>query len=299
MPTDPDTDVKTLLKKVRKIELRTRGMVRESFGGEYHSCFKGEGIDFEDFREYHPGDEVRSIDWNVTARMGVPFVKNFVEQRELTLYLCVDISASGNYGSVHLSKRELMAEVAALMAFSALQNKDKVGLLLFTDEVELYLPPKKGSGHILRLIREILHHQPTGQKTSLKASCDLLKNAVRKRSLVLFLSDFLFDEDFAKTLKPVAAKHDLVAVQIQDPAELAIPSVGFIRMEDSETGSQVEINTANPRFRKAYARAAQEWQENLASTFTQLRIDHLHLLTDQNYLPMMHRFFKLRGSLVF
>ncbi len=298
MPTEPDNDIKALLKKVRKIELRTRGMVRESFGGEYHSCFKGQGIDFEDFREYQPGDEVRSIDWNVTARMGVPFVKKFVELRELTLYLCVDISSSGDYGSIELSKRELMAEVAALMAFSALQNKDKVGLLLFTDEVELYLSPKKGSGHILRLIREILHHKPIGKKTSLKAPCDLLKNVVRKRSLVLFLSDFLFGDDFIRPLKPVAAKHDLVALQIQDPAELALPSVGYVRIEDSETGEQVEINTADPRLRKAYAKAAQDWQQNLVSTFTQLRIDHLSLMTNQNYIPIMHRFFKRRGGLV-
>lgn len=291
-------EVKELLKKVRKIELRTRGMVRESFGGEYHSCFKGEGIDFEDFREYQPGDEVRAIDWNVTARMGVPFIKNFVEERELTVYICVDVSASGDFGSVDLSKRELMAEVAALMAFSAMQNKDKVGLILFTDDIELYLPPKKGVGHALRLIREILHHEPVGKGTSLKAPCDLLKNAVRKRSLVMVLSDFLFQENFSKTLKSVAAKHDLVALQMIDPAELALPSVGHVRMEDPETGDQVEINTSNPRLRKAYAQLSAEWQQNLATTFAQLRIDHLPLYTDKDYIPVMHRFFKGRGSLV-
>ena len=174
--------------------------------------------------------------------MGQPFVKNFVEQRELSVYICVDISQSGEFGSVDRSKRELMAEVAALMAFSASQNKDKVGLLLFSDDVELYLPPKKGSGHCLRLIREILHHQPKGRGTSLKPACDVLKNAVRKRSLVLMLSDFLFSSDQYKTVKSVASKHDLVAMQFSDRAERKLPSVGYVRLTDSETGQQVEVN---------------------------------------------------------
>ena len=291
-------EIVDLLKKVRKIELRTRGLVRESFGGEYHSCFKGEGIDFEDFREYQHGDEVRTIDWNVTARMGVPFVKNFVEEREMTVYVCVDVSASGNYGSVDLSKRELMAEVAALMTFSALQNKDKVALVLFTDDVELYLPPQKGVGHALRLIRDILHYQPKGARTGLKAPADLLKNAVRKRSLVLLLSDFLFQEDFKKTLNSVARKHDVVAMQIIDPAELNLPPAGYVRMEDSETGNQVEVNTSNRSLRKAYARASAEWQESIATTFSELRIDLITLQTDQDYLPAMQRFFKGRGGAV-
>lgn len=297
MQEDKNREVTELLKRVRKIELRTRGMVRESFGGEYHSCFKGEGIDFEDFREYQHGDEVRAIDWNVTARMGQPFVKNFVEERELTLYLCVDISASGNLGSVDLSKRELMAEVAALMAFSALQNKDKVALVLFSDHVELYLPPKKGTGHVLRLIREILHYQPQGSGTALKEPCDLLKNVVRKRSLVVMLSDFLFDEDYHRTLRSVAGKHDLVAFQVVDPAELELPPVGYVRLEDSETGRQVEVNTANPRVRKAYASAALDWQQSVRTWFNQLRIDHITLRTDEDYLPAIQNFFQMRSRI--
>ncbi len=296
MTESSNRNITELIKKVRKIELRTRGMVRESFGGEYHSCFKGEGIDFEDFREYQPGDEVRAIDWNVTARMGIPFVKNFVEERELTVYLCVDISASGNYGSVDLSKRELMAEVAALLAFSAMQNKDKVGLVLFTGEVELYLPPRKGVGPALRIIREILHFPPQGHLTALKAPTDLLKNAVRKRALVFLLSDFLFEEDYGKTLRSVASKHDLVAVQIYDPAELSLPPVGHVRMEDPETGRQVEINTGNPRLRAAYAKASQEWQESISDTFKQFKIDHLRLGTHEDYLPALHRFFRRRET---
>lgn len=288
------SEIKEILRRVRKIELRTRGLVRESFGGEYHSCFKGEGIDFEDFREYQPGDEVRAIDWNVTARMGHPFVKKFTEEREMTVFVCVDISASGNYGSHGPSKRELMAEVAALLTFSALQNKDKVGLLLFTDDVELYLPPRKGVGHALRLIREILLFEPEGHRTSLAAPADLLKNAVRKRSLVFLLSDFLFEDDLGSELRIVNRKHDLVAIQVSDPAELSIPSVGRVRLEDPETGRQVEVNTSNPRVRRAYQHAAEAWQEGIDTEFKRLGIDKISLRTDEEYLPALHGFFKRR-----
>lgn len=290
------SEVTELIKRVRKIELRTRGMVRETFGGAYQSCFKGQGIDFEDFREYQPGDEVRTIDWNVTARMGQPFIKNFVEQRELSVYICVDISPSGEFGSVDLSKRELMAEVSALMAFSAAQNQDKVGLLLFSDDVELYLEPKKGRGHCLRIIREILHYQPKGRGTSLKPACDVLQNAVRRRSLVLMLSDFLFESDEYKTLKGVASKHDLVAMQFSDPAERKLPSVGYIRMADPETGQQVEINTSNPRLRATYAKAANHWQANLEKSLKQLKIDHIRFNTEDDYIAAIQRFFIARSK---
>lgn len=288
------SEVTEILRRVRKIELRTRGLVRESFGGEYHSCFKGEGIDFEDFREYQPGDEVRSIDWNVTARMGHPFVKKFVEEREMTVFVCVDISASGNYGSHGPSKRELMAEIAALLTFSALQNKDKVGLILFTDDVELYLPPKKGTAHALRIIREILLFEPEGHRTSLEGPIHILKNAVRKRSLVFMLSDFLFEEDLATDLKIINRKHDLVAVQVSDPAELSLPAVGQVRLEDPETGKQVEVNTSNPRVRAAYEHATAKWQEEIDQQFKRLSIDKLSLRTDEEYLPALHGFFKRR-----
>jgi uncharacterized protein (DUF58 family) len=287
-------EISEILRKVRKIELRTRGLVRESFGGEYHSCFKGEGIDFEDFREYQPGDEVRAIDWNVTARMRKPYVKKFTEEREMTVFLCIDISASGDYGSRDRSKREMMAEVAALLTFSALQNKDKVGLILFTDEVELYLPPKKGTAHALRLIREILHFPPEGHRTSLTAPVHLLKNAVRKRSLVFLLSDFLFEEDLGNDLRIVNRKHDLVAIQVSDPAEVALPAVGYVRLEDPETGRQVEVNTSNPRVRAAYLAEARRWQESIDRQFKRLSIDKLSLRTDEEYLPVLHGFFKRR-----
>ncbi|MEX2577855.1 MAG: DUF58 domain-containing protein [Verrucomicrobiales bacterium] len=288
------SEITEILRKVRKIELRTRGLVRESFGGEYHSCFKGEGIDFEDFREYQPGDEVRSIDWNVTARMGHPFVKKFTEEREMTVFVCVDISASGDYGSHGPSKRELMAEVAALLTFSAQQNKDKVGLILFTDEVELYLPPKKGTGHALRLIREILLFEPEGHRTSLAAPIHILKNAVRRRSLVFMLSDFLFDEDLDKDLRIVNRKHDLVAIQVSDPAELSLPAAGYVRLEDPETGRQVEVNTSSPRVRAAYHAEAKRWQEEIDQQFKRLLIDKIPLRTDEAYLPALHGFFKRR-----
>lgn len=288
------SNIVEILRKVRRIELRTRGLVRESFGGEYHSSFKGEGIDFEDFREYQPGDEVRAIDWNVTARLGAPYVKKFTEEREMTVLLCVDISASGDYGSLGPSKREFMAEVAALFAFSALQNKDKVGLVLFTDTVELYVPPKKGVAHTLRLVREVLQHAPSGHSTSLKHLVDLLKNTLRRRALVFLISDFLFPEQLGNDLRIVNRKHDLVAVQVSDPAELALPNVGRVCLEDPETGRQVEINTSRARVRAAYVAAAHRWQEEIDAQFSQLAVDKITLRTDQEYHPVIHGFFRRR-----
>jgi uncharacterized protein (DUF58 family) len=287
-------EITDILRKIRKIELRTRGLVRESLGGEYHSCFKGEGIDFEDFREYQPGDEVRSIDWNVTARLGAPFVKKFVEQRELTVFLAIDVSASGNYGSHGPSKRELMAEVAALLAFSALQNKDKVGLILFTDEIELFVPAKKGSSHVLRLIREILYHRPMRHQTALAPTVHILQNHVRRRSLVFLISDFLFPGDLAADLKTVSRQHDMIALQVSDPAEHALPPVGRVRLEDPETGEQIEINTSKMKLRRAYAEEAARWQSELDGHFRRLAIDKIALSTDRDYLPPLHAFFKGR-----
>ncbi len=289
-------EITDILRKIRKIELRTRGLVRESIGGEYHSCFKGEGIDFEDFREYQPGDEVRSIDWNVTARLGTPFVKKFVEQRELTVFLAIDVSASGNYGSHGPSKRELMAEVAALLAFSALQNKDKVGLILFTDEIELFVPAKKGSSHALRLIREILYHRPMRHQTDLAPPVHILQNHMRRRSLVFMISDFLFPGDLAGELKTVSRQHDIVAIQVTDPAEQRLPAAGRVRLEDPETGEQIEINTSSPKLRRLYAQEAERWQTELDSQFRRLAIDKIGLSTDEDYLPALHAFFKGRGG---
>ncbi len=287
--------VAEVLKRVRKIELVTRGLVRETIGGEYHSSFKGQGIDFDDFREYQPGDEVRSIDWNVTARLNQPYIKKFAEERELTVFLAVDISASGGYGSIDQSKRELAAEVAALLAFSAISNQDKVGLVLFAGDVELYLPPRKGSRHILRLIREILFVQPKERGTDLTPALRMLVKAAPRRALVLVISDFI-GENYESALRTTAIKHDLVAIQIKDPAEAAIPAAGWVTFEDPETGEQALVNTSRGAFRNAYSKLADAWQDDLDSLFKSQSIDKIELHTGQDYLPALHTFFKSRSK---
>src|SRR3954468_23694412 len=247
-PTSPssardDERAKTtteILKKIRALEIKTRGLVETAFAGDYHSVFKGRGMNFEDVREYQPGDEIRSIDWNVTARMGTAFVKKFTEERELTVMLVVDVSASGTFGSTTQSKRELAAEIACLLAFSAIRNNDKVGLLLFTDGVELFIPPKKGRSHTLRIIREILFFEPAGRGTQPKVALDYLNKIVTRRAVVFFISDFL-GEDFSKKLAVTARRHDFIAVQIQDEREEVLPNIGIVTLEDAETGEQIEI----------------------------------------------------------
>src|SRR5947208_13384178 len=233
-----------ILKKIRALEIKTKGLVQTIFAGDYHSVFKGRGMNFEDVREYQPGDEIRAIDWNVTARLGTAFVKKFTEERELTVVLVVDVSASGNFGSVSQSKRELAAEVACLLAFSAIRNNDKVGLILFTDQVELFIPPKKGRSHTLRLIREILFFQPQSRGTEPALALDYLNNIVTRRAVVFFISDFQAP-DFSQALAVSGRRHDFVAIHIHDERERALPNVGIITLEDAETGDQVEINTAD------------------------------------------------------
>jgi len=284
-----------ILKKVRKIELITRGIVRAAVGGEYHSVFKGQGIDFDDFREYQPGDEVRSIDWNVTARMGLPFIKKFVEERELTVFLAVDISASKNFGGVDVSKRELAAEIAALFAFSASQNQDKVGLLLFSDVPELFLAPRKGSTHCLRIIREILHAKPTGRGTDIGMALDKLTSHLPRRSLVILLSDFIAP-DFSRQLGVAAVRHDVVAVQITDPAEESLPDVGWIRLLDPESGELMDVNTSSRAVRDQYHRNRAAWQATLDATFKSAAIDRIDIRTNANYQPALHAFFKRRAA---
>lgn len=290
-------DITELLREVRKIEVLTRGLVRQRLAGEYHSSFKGQGIDFDDLRAYQPGDEVRSIDWNTTARLGEPFIKKFVEERELSVFLAVDVSASGNYGSRLHSKRRLAATVAAVFAFSALQNQDKVGLILFSDEVELFIPPKKGSPHALRLIREILFCQPQGRRTNPAAAFDLLVKNVKRRSLVFMISDFICDQ-FAEKARASSVKHDLVAIQVVDPAELELPRSGRLRMEDPETGQQFYVNTNNPSIRQAYEMNRRNWQLALDRDLRKLGIDRVEISTDPDasYLPAIHALFKKRES---
>jgi uncharacterized protein (DUF58 family) len=282
-----------ILKKIRTLEIKTRGFVDTVFAGDYHSVFKGRGMNFEDVREYQPGDEIRAIDWNVTARMGSAFVKKFTEERELTVMLIVDVSASGNFGSTTQSKRELAAEVACLLAFSAIRNNDKVGLLLFTDRVELFIPPKKGRSHTLRLIREILFFEPEGRGTEPALALDQLNNIVTRRAVVFFISDFQ-TSDFSRALAVTARRHDFIAVHIHDEREQNFPNIGIITLEDAETGEQIEINTADRGTRVRLAESVDRQQTELAQTLRRNRIDTIALRTGDNYLPALRSFFKQR-----
>src|SRR5713226_4686331 len=243
-----------ILKKIRTLEIKTKGLVETAFAGDYHSVFKGRGMNFEDVREYQPGDEIRAIDWNVTARLGNAFVKKFTEERELTVVLVVDVSASGSFGSISQSKRELAAEVACLLAFSAIRNNDKVGLLLFTDRVELFIPPKKGRSHTLRLIREILFFQPAGRGTEPALALDYLNKIVTRRAVVFFISDFQAP-DFSHALAVSGRRHDFIAIHIQDEREKVLPGIGIITLEDAETGEQIEVNTMERATRQRNFRA--------------------------------------------
>ncbi len=282
-----------ILKKIRTLELKTRGLVETAFAGDYHSVFKGRGMNFEDVREYQPGDEIRAIDWNVTARLGTAFVKQFTEERELTVMLIVDVSASGNFGSTTQSKRELAAEVACLLAFSAIRNNDKVGLLLFTDRVELFIPPKKGRSHTLRVIREILFFTPQGRGTEPALALDYLNKIVTRRAVVFFISDFQAP-DFSKALAVSARRHDFIAVHIHDEREKVLPNIGIITLEDAETGEQIEINTADRATRARFAQEAEDQEAELAHTLRRNRIDSIALRTGQDYLPALRTFFKQR-----
>ena len=282
-----------ILKKIRRLELRTRRLVESAFGGQYHSVFKGRGMDFEDVRAYSPGDEVRFIDRNVTARTGDLHVKNFTEERELTVVIVVDVSASGSFGSVSQSKRELAAEVASLIAFSAIGNRDKVGLLLFADGVELFLPPRKGRGHVLRIIREVLYYQPQGRGTDIAAALDYLNKVVVRRAVVFLLSDFQAP-DFSRPLAVTSRRHDLVAVPVIDPLEQTLPDVGRVSLEDAETGAILEVDTSDRRVRAAFAHAATARRQQLVSQLRRARVDQITLQTDQDYLPALRAFFQQR-----
>src|SRR6266567_3742125 len=274
-----------ILKKIRALEIKTRGLVETAFAGDYHSVFKGRGMNFEDVREYQPGDEIRAIDWNVTARLGTAFVKQFTEERELTVMLIVDVSASGNFGSTMQSKRELAAEVACLLAFSAIRNNDKVGLLLF--------PPKKGRSHTLRLIREILFFQPGGRGTAPALALDYLNKIVTRRAVVFFISDFQAP-DFSRALAVSGRRHDFVAIHIHDEREKVLPSIGIITLEDAETGEQIEINTADRRTRSLFTDLVDGRETELSRTLRRNNIDAIALQTGKDYLPPLRSFFKQR-----
>ena len=235
---------KQILKKVKQVEIRTRGLVNDLFGGEYHSVFKGRGMAFSEVREYQPGDDIRLIDWNVTARNGSPFIKIFEEERELTVYLLVDISKSGEFGSQNQLKQEFGAEIASVLGFSAIKNNDKVGLILFSNDIEKYVVPKKGKSHVLRVIRELLYNEPKGNKTSIKNVLDYLLKVAKRRSVVFLISDFI-DDDYWSSLKIVNRKHDLIGIRLFDPAEKLLPDLGVIKVRDPESGSSFWIDTSN------------------------------------------------------
>lgn len=295
--TTPDNDeqLTRILKRVRRIELITRGMVKETLGGQYHSRFKGQGIEFDDFREYQAGDDVRFLDWNVTARMDEPFVRKYIEERELTVMLVVDVSGSGDYGSQEDSKRERAAEVAAVFAFSAVQNQDKVGLILVSDRVEHYLPARKGSAHALRILRDILTIQPKSRKTQLAPALDLALERVAHRALVVVVSDFLTtDTVWEASLRSVAAKHDVVAAQISDPREWQLPESGRICLEDPESGEQFIVNTSHPAVRLKYAQAISDRQAALTRVLRKNGVERIDVRMDDDYAPAMKAYFRAR-----
>lgn len=287
------SDPKEILKKIRRIELRTRRLVNAGFAGQYHSVFKGRGMNFEEVREYAAGDEIRSIDWNVTARMNAPYVKKFTEERELTVMLVVDVSASGTFGSVELSKRELAAEVASILAFSAINNNDKVGLLLFSDDVELFIPPKKGRLHTLRLIREMLYFQPKGRGTNLAGALDYLNRVINRRAVLFLISDFL-TPDFSKALTVSSRRHDVVAMPVSDPGESVLPDVGIITLEDAETGQQIDINTGSKSVRRGLTDLDELRRKSLERLFRSRRVDIVRLSTTEDYLLPLRAFFEQR-----
>jgi uncharacterized protein (DUF58 family) len=287
-------DTHEILRKIRRLELRTRRLVDTSFAGQYQSVFKGRGMNFEEVRPYSPGDEIRSIDWNVTARTGEPYIKKFTEEREMTVMILLDVSASGNFGSVHESKRELAAEVAAVLAFSAIHNNDKVGLLLFSDRVELFIPPKKGRMHILRLIREMLYFQPRGKGTDMAGALDYMNKMISRRAVVFLISDFLTG-GFERPLTVSAKRHDMVALSVIDPVEELLPDVGVVLLEDPETGEQIEVDTSRHDVSKGYADLAAQRSREIKRLFSSRRIDSIELRTDTDYLPVLRNFFDRRG----
>ena len=286
---------RTWIKKVRQIEIRTKRLVTDSLVGQYHSVFKGRGMNFEEVREYYPGDEVRAIDWNVTARTGRPFIKQFTEERDLTILLLVDVSASGNFGSTTQSKRELAAELASVIAFSAMRNNDKVGLILFSDQIEQYIPPKKGRSHGLRVVREILFFQSKNKGTNLALVLDFASKVTSRRAVAFLISDFQAP-DFRQALKLTNKRHDLIAVHIVDARERELPSVGLLSLEDAETGEQLEINTSDAKVRASFNKGNIEKISSIRKSLRSTGVDSLELSTGKPYMPALLQFFDTRKA---
>lgn len=286
---------KELIKQIRRIEIRTCKMVDDVFSGEYGSIFKGRGIEFSEVREYQPGDDIRIVDWNVTARFGRPFVKKFIEERELTVMLAVDLSASERFGSQLKSKAEIASEIAAIIGFSALKNNDKVGLILFTDRIEKFIPPGKGRRHTLRMVRDILFFEPQHHQTDIDVALRYINDSIKRRAIVFLLSDFL-GEGFQKSLRITSKKHDLILISLSDPREEEILPVGLVELEDCETGEVILINTQDKTFISEYSRWADKSKQERRKLLATMDIDHIELSTGKSYLEPLIAFFQERAK---
>ena len=289
-------DSTELLKKVRKIEIKTRGLSQNIFAGEYHSAFKGRGMMFSEVREYQYGDDLRDIDWNVTARQNRPFVKVYEEERELTVMLVVDVSGSRNFGAVGDEKRLMIAEIAATIAFSAIQNNDKIGAVFFSDKIEKFIPPKKGKKHILFIIRELLDFKPENRGTDIAMAVRYLTDALKKRCTMFLISDFIDESDYQKPLTIACNKHDVMALQVYDKRDSKMPDVGLIRVQDLETGRAQWVDTSSSRVRKAYDKWWYDRQQRMVTTLRSARVDYTSVATDEDYVVAMMALFKNRGA---
>ncbi len=287
-------DTKELLKKVRKIEIKTRRLSDHIFGGEYHSTFKGRGMTFSEVRQYQFGDDVRNIDWNVTARYNEPYIKVFEEERELTMMLMVDISGSELFGTSLQFKNEVVTEIAATLAFSATQNNDKIGLILFTDDVELYIPPKKGRSHVLRIIRELIEFKPKSKQTNIAEALKFLRNVMKKKAIVFVLSDFIAD-DYKQTLKIAAGKHDVTGIRVYDKSEESIPNLGMVQMQDEESGELMLVNTSSKKIRTNYSKFYNEKVDYYKDSFAKSGAGTINCRVDESYVKKLLGYFKRRG----
>ena len=286
-----------LMAKIRRIEMHTKRLVNDSFAGEYHSVFKGRGMEFDEVRPYQPGDEIRTIDWNVTARMSQPFVKRYVEARELTVMLVVDASGSGDFGSVQRFKREVAAELAAVLSFAATNNNDRVGLLIFTDRIELYIPPRKGRRHILRMIRELLAFEPAGRGTAISLALDTVTRLCKRRSIVFLVSDFQAPaDDYRRSLYLANRRHDVIAVDLHDPLETAIADVGLLTLEDAETGELLWVDTSDRRWREHFAANVAAHETAKLANFRKVGVDRIAVDTEHDYVDALTRFFQTRAT---
>ncbi|MCH8272142.1 MAG: DUF58 domain-containing protein [Candidatus Marinimicrobia bacterium] len=286
---------KEVLENVRRLEIGTKGLVNEIFSGEYHTVFKGRGMEFSEVREYVPGDDIRLIDWNVSARTGSPFVKIFSEERELSMMLVVDMSRSGTFGTSYRMKDEVAIEICALLAFSAMKNNDKVGLLIFTDKVEKFLPPRKGRQHVLRVLREIVYHEPENTGTNMRSALEYLLRVIRRNSVVFILSDFM-DDGYQKSLRVLSSKHDVIAIKVTDKLEMELPDAGLISLVDAETGENVVIDTSDKKIRNSYSALRKAQNEGLEKMFKKINLDHITIKTGESYVEPLYKFFRVRAK---